>query len=373
MNVRTPIPLVDLKRLHSHIEHEIKVAINTVISSSTFISGSQVERFEEAFASFCDSGFCVAVANGTDALVLALLSLGIGKGDEVITTACSFFATAEAISRVGAKPVFCDIDQWTANINVNQIVNKLTENTRAIIPVHLYGQPADMGAVNKIAHDNELWVIEDCAQSVGARFGGARVGSLGDISCFSFYPSKNLGAMGDAGAVVTNNESLAYRCRMLANHGGTRKYEHLAVGFNSRMDEMQAAVLNPKLGYLDEWNAQRELIAKSYREKLQHPDIQHMRVLPEVESVNHLFTIRTKKRDMVVDSLRTKGVCADIHYPVPLPFVPAYEHLGCATADFVQATLHASSVLSLPIFPMMEDEEVEYIIHCLLEIIDTIQ
>jgi dTDP-4-amino-4,6-dideoxygalactose transaminase len=365
---RKPIPLVDLSRQHSEIIDELGREINEIVRTCDFIGGARVQEFEHNFAEYCDARHCVSLGNGTDAITIALKALGIGAGDEVIVPAVSFFASAEAVSNAGATVVFCEIDSATANIDARRIPDVLTPRTRAILPVHLYGQPADMDGILGVAAKHGLRVIEDCAQAVGARHRSRRVGTLGDIGCFSFYPSKNLGAFGDGGAIVTNDSKLAETCRMLGNHGGLRRYEHQVLGYNSRLDTIQAAVLTIKLKYLDDWTRLRKEVAAHYTATLQNSSIEQLATLPEVEHVHHLFTVRVNRRDEVAGRLKDAGVDANVHYPAALPGLAPYasEHKD-ARATFAKATAHAERTLSLPIFPMITRDEVDYVSKTLLQ------
>jgi dTDP-4-amino-4,6-dideoxygalactose transaminase len=356
------VPLADLSRQHDPIRHELRELLDELLDSQVFIGGAKVEEFERVFADYCGAPFCIGVANGTDALAIVMRALGIGAGHEVITTAVSFFATAEAICEVGATPIFCDIDAATANIDVSQIEPRITSRTRAILPVHLYGQPVDMTTIVEIADAYGLHVIEDCAQAAGARHSGRRVGTLGQAGCYSFYPSKNLGGLGDCGAIVTADEDLARRCRILANHGGTRKYEHVVVGNNSRLDTLQAAVLHLKLRHLDAWNEQRRAVAARYREHLRNEAVRFLATAADAEHVHHLTVVRLAERDRLRAHLQGVGVGTEIHYPCPLPFVPALKHLASARAAFPCADEHARTALTLPNFPGMRDDEIEYVV-----------
>lgn len=361
------LPLVDLERQHAPLREAILAALAGIVDSGGFIGGPQVEAFEAEFRGYLDRRFCIGAANGTDALAIAFEALGIGAGDEVIVPAVSFFATAEAVSLAGATPRFCDIDPGTANLDPARIEASITPRTRAIAAVHLYGQPAAMDSILDIARRHGLAVVEDCAQAQGARYRGRRVGALGDIAAFSFYPSKNLGGIGDAGAIVTDDADLARRCRMLASHGGTRRYEHLVVGHNSRLDAVQAAVLRLKLPHLDRWNAERRALAAHYRERLAGVPLELLAELPEIEHAQHLFVVLVRDRDRVRDALRDRGIMADVHYPQALPFVPAYAGLGHVPEEFPAAVRHAGSCLSLPIFPGMREDEVDRVALALRE------
>jgi dTDP-4-amino-4,6-dideoxygalactose transaminase len=360
------IPLVGLDRQHGPLREAILAAMASVLDQGAFIGGREVEAFEAEFAAYLPREFCIGAANGTDALGIAFEALGIGHGHEVIVPAMTFFASAEGVSLAGATPVFCDIDPATANLDPARLAERVGPRTRAILAVHLYGQPAAMDAIMAVARQHGLRMVEDCAQSQGARYRGRRTGTFGDIAAFSFYPSKNLGAAGDAGALVTDDPDLARRCRMLANHGGMRRYEHQVVGHNSRLDALQAAVLRLKLPHLDRWNAERRDIAARYRERLAQAPLELLDQLPEVEHAQHLFVVRVEERDRTLAALREQGVMADIHYPEPLHLVPAYADLGLGPEACPVAAHHARTCLSLPIFPGMRAEEVERVADTLL-------
>lgn len=363
------IPLVDLDRQHAPLREAILGEVADILASGGFIGGPQVEAFEADFAAYLGRRFCVGVANGTDALTIALEALGLGRGCEVLVPALSFFATAEAVSLAGALPAFCDVDPRTANLDPRALADKVGPRTRAIVPVHLYGQPAAMGEILAFARQHGLKVVEDCAQAQGARYHGRRVGAFGDIAAFSFYPSKNLGAVGDAGALVTDDPELALACQRLASHGGTRRYEHLVVGRNSRLDALQAAVLRLKVPHLDRWNAERRAVAAAYRDRLTDAPVELLDELPEIEHAQHLFVVRVAARDAVREALRSRGVMAEVHYPQALPLVPAYAELGLHEADYPAAVDHAARCLSLPIFPGMRPDEVDRVVSALLEVL----
>jgi len=355
------VAFVNLKSQYASIKEEIDKAILNVIQDSAFIGGKYLKSFEKNFANYIGVKYCIGVGNGTDALFIALKTLGIGKNDEVITAANTFIATAEAITLTGAKVVFVDCTENTYNIDTQKIEKAITDKTKAIIPVHLYGQPADMDTILEIAKKHNLFVIEDAAQAHGAKYKGRNVGTFGDCACFSFYPGKNLGAYGDAGAVVTNNDLLASKVRMFANHGRKEKYNHEFEGINSRLDGLQAAILNVKLKYLDLWNNRRRVIAKIYDEELKDIVIIPS-VLPDVIHVYHLYVIRVKNRNKVRELLAEKGISTGIHYPTPLPFLKAYSYLGYKPIDFPIAHSIKDEILSLPIHADMTDEQVEYVI-----------
>ena len=359
------IPFVDLKSQYASIRNEIDSAIKDVIKTSAFIGGPFVKRFEDDFARFCDTKYCVGVGNGTDAILLALKALGIGKGDEVITAANSFIATSEAITMAGAKVVFVDIDQATYNLDTHLIKAKITKRTKAIIPVHLYGQPADMDPIMAIARNHGLKIIEDAAQAHGATYKGSTVGSFGDMACFSFYPGKNLGAYGDGGAVVTNDEQLADKVRMLANHGRTEKYNHAVEGINSRLDGIQAAVLEVKLKQLYEWNEKRRQNAFLYNERLQNTEVVIPVELEDIKAVYHLYVVRVNAeiREAFQQHMKNNGVATGIHYPIALPNLKAYAHLNHTNGDFPVASPTANEIISLPLFPELTANQIDYVVH----------
>jgi dTDP-4-amino-4,6-dideoxygalactose transaminase len=361
------IPLVDLKAQYEVIGPEIDEAIGRVIANTSFILGSEVRSFEEAFAQACEVGFGVGVASGTAALQLALEALGIGAGDEVITTPLTFLATVESIAQCGARPVFVDIDPRTHNLDPAGLSAAITPQTRAIMPVHLYGRPADMGAVSEVARQHDLFVVEDAAQAHLARYRGRVVGTLGDVACFSFYPGKNLGAYGDGGMVVTNDESLADTVRLLRNHGRSEKYVHQILGYGERLDALQAAILAAKLPHLPDWNARRRAVAARYGELLADLPLALPLDSEEVEQVYHLFVVRTPRRDALRQHLKEQGVAAGVHYPLPLHLQPACAHLGYSPGDFPQAEQAANEVLSLPIYPELTDDQVRQVARAIRE------
>ncbi len=354
------IPLCDLKAQYLYIQPEIDDAIKSIIAKTNFIQGEEVRLLEKEFAAFSGARFGVGVASGTDALHLALLALGVGPGDEVITTAHTFTATAEAIYYCGAKPVLVDIDPKSYNIDPAKIEERITVLTKAIVPVHLYGQPADMDPILDVAGRHGLPVLEDACQAHGAEYKGKRAGSLGIAACFSFYPGKNLGAYGDAGMIVTNEEKLAKWCAMMADHGRTEKYSHDCIGYGKRMDTLQAAILRAKLRHLEAWTETRRRIAALYNQKL--AGVVETPYEPDwVSAVYHLYVIRVPERDKVFQRLRETGIGAGIHYPIPLHLQPAYAYLGYQRGDFPHTEEAADSILSLPIFPEME-EQIDYVV-----------
>ncbi|HKR14556.1 MAG TPA: DegT/DnrJ/EryC1/StrS family aminotransferase [Pyrinomonadaceae bacterium] len=352
------IQLVGLFDQYQTIKPEIDAAIQNIINNSAFVGGEEVKRFESEFAAYCEAKACVGVGNGTDALYLTLRALGIGPGDEVITVAHTFIATSEAISMTGATPIFIDVVEDTMLMDPARLEPAITPRTKAIIPVHLYGQSCDMDAIMEIARKNSLKVVEDAAQAHGGRWRGQRVGSIGDAATFSFYPGKNLGAFGDAGAVVSQDEDLIERIRMLANHGRLEKYTHKMEGVNSRLDGMQAAILRVKLRYLDEWNQKRRQIADAYRDQLTDRGIVLPTVHENAEPVWHLFVIRVGERERLQSMLKEEGIATGFHYPVPLHQQPAYEdRRGSYKLPVTERV--AQEVVSLPMYPELDQEQIE--------------
>jgi dTDP-4-amino-4,6-dideoxygalactose transaminase len=355
------IPLVDLYAQYLSIKPEIDEAIERVIASSAFIGGDQVRQLEVEFAEYCETAACASVGNGTDALHLALRALGIGSGDEVITVSHTFIATTEAISLVGARPVFVDIRKDTMLMDPGKLEEAVTPRTRAIVPVHLYGQPCEMDQIMDIAQRHGLKVIEDAAQAHGARWQGRRVGSFGDAACFSFYPGKNLGAYGDGGAVVSPDEDLIRQIRKLANHGRTQKYLHETEGTNSRLDGLQAAILRTKLRHLDSWNAARRQRAETYADALKAFKTTLPGIHPDGEHVWHLYVIRIPGRDHLQDHLRQVGIASGIHYPVPLHMQPACRYLEIPQGALPVTEEVASEILSLPMFAELTGHQIDHI------------
>jgi dTDP-4-amino-4,6-dideoxygalactose transaminase len=358
--MNTTVPFADLHAQYLSIRPEMDAAIAAVIGSSAFIRGPFVERFEQAFAQAVGAAHCVSCANGTDSLYIAMRALGVQAGDEVIAPAHSWISTTETITQAGGSVVFCDTGANTFTIDPAQIEARITPRTVGIIPVHLYGQPADMGALMAIARRHGLWVIEDCAQAHLARCNGQMVGSFGHAASYSFYPGKNLGAMGDAGAITTNDADLARRMAMFARHGGLTKGDHQIEGINSRLDGLQAAVLSVKLPHLPRWTQRRQAIARWYGEALRN--VAGLTLPTETagrEHVWHLYVVRHDQRDTLARHLAALGVQTVINYPVALPFLPAYARLGHQPQDFPVAHRHQSQILSLPIFPEMSPEQLD--------------
>lgn len=357
------VPFADLHAQYLTIKPEIDAAIADVIRTSVFIRGPYVEKFEAAFADMMNARHCVSCANGTDSLYIAMHALGVKPGDEVIAPAHSWISTTETITQAGGKVVFCDTDPDTHTIDASKIAALITPRTVGIIPVHLYGQPADMDPIMAIARQYGLWVLEDCAQSHLARYKGQLVGTFGNAASFSFYPGKNLGAMGDAGAVTTNDADLARRMAMFARHGGLTKGDHQIEGINSRLDGLQAAVLSVKLPHLPQWTQARQRLAQAYNERLASiADVRIPTVAQGREPVWHLYVIRHEKRDALAAHLKANGVQTVINYPVALPFLPCYAPLGHQPSDFPNAYRDQSRILSLPIFPEMTKAQMNAVV-----------
>lgn len=364
------VPLVDLKAQYSTIKPEIDEAIQRVLNNTSFILGQEVNAFEKVFADYVNAKDAVGVASGTAALFLSLLACGVEPGDEVITTAHTFIATAEAISQTGAKPVFVDIDPQTYNLAPAHVEAAITSRTKAIIPVHLYGQPAEMDALLQIARQYNLWVIEDAAQAHGAEYKGQRCGSIGHLACFSFYPGKNLGTYGDAGAVTGNDETLLTKIRKLRDHGRTTKYEHEEVGYGERLDALHAAILSAKLAHLETWTEARRVHARLYNELLTGCDVVIPYESPQVRHVYHMYVLRTPRRNQVLAHLKSKGIGAGIHYPMPLHRQPAYLKRGYEAVSLPVTEHAANEVVSLPLYPELSQEQINYVVQALKEAIN---
>jgi dTDP-4-amino-4,6-dideoxygalactose transaminase len=361
--MNTTIPFVDLHAQYLGIKSEIDEVIADVIQKSLFVRGQYVEKFEQMFSDVMERKFCVSCANGTDSLYIAMVALGVKPGDEVIAPAHSWISTTETITQAGGKVVFCDTEADTFNIDPKDIVAKITTKTVGIIPVHLYGQPADMDQIMAIAKKYNLWVLEDCAQAHLARYKGQLVGTFGNAASFSFYPGKNLGAMGDAGAIVTNDQALADKMAMFARHGGLKKGDHQIEGINSRLDGIQAAILSVKLPHLPNWTALRQGRAARYSNLLSEIDrIKTPKVFEGYEHVWHLYVIKSSTRDSLAKFLGENGVQTVMNYPVALPFLPAYSRLNHQYSDFPNAFSNQSEILSLPIYPELNDSQMDTVI-----------
>lgn len=351
------IPYVDLKAQYLSIKEEIDTAIAACIDHTSFIGGGVITEFEQAFAEYTGAKHAIGCANGTDAIEIALKVLGIGKGDEVLVPALTWISTAGAVNNVGAEPVFIDVLEEERTIDASLLEEKITPKTKAIIPVHLYGLPANMPEIMAIAAKHDLKVIEDSAQAHGASIQGKQIGLFGDIATFSFYPGKNLGAYGDAGGIITNDEQLASMCKMLRNHGQPKKHDHLMIGRNSRLDTIQAAILKTKLPYLDQWTEQRITNASRYLQLLDGVEVP---ITPDgYKHVFHVFAIRSSKRDLISQELSTAKIGHTIHYPTPLPLVQSYSYKGHKVGEFPVAERICSEILSLPLFPEMTSDQIE--------------
>jgi dTDP-4-amino-4,6-dideoxygalactose transaminase len=361
------IPLVDLKKEYQKHKKELNSAILNVVDSSKFVLGPEVEQFERNFAKFCDTKYCIGVDSGISALELGMRALGIGPGDEVITPVNSFIASSSAINFTGAKPVWVDCDPQTYNIDPNLIEKKITKKTKAIMPVHLYGQPADMDLILKIAKKYKISIIEDACQAHGAKYKGKMVGSLGDLAAFSFYPGKNLGAYGDGGAVTTNSKKLAEKISQMRNYGQKKKYEHVFLAWNRRLDSIQAAVLNVKLKYLVQNTKRRQKVAEQYNKLLKNLPLMLPKIADDVVSVYHLFVIQVDNRDKLLKHLEAAGIGAGIHYPIPIHLQKAYAYLGFKTGDFPITEKAAKRIISLPISSSITDSEVRLVCKTIIQ------
>jgi len=365
------VPFLDLKAQYKQIEQDVLPMMSKTMVNGAFVGGPQVSDFETEFAKFCDSKYCVGLNSGTDALRFALMATDVGSGNEVITVPNTFIATTEAISQVGATPVFVDIYPDTCNMDVSRIEGKITEKTKAIIPVHLYGQPADIEPILEIAQKHGIHVIEDACQAHGALYKGRKAGSMGAVGCFSFYPGKNLGAYGEGGAIVTQNEDIANKIRMIIDHGQEKKYFHQMEGYNGRLDAIQAGVLRIKLKRLDNWNQSRRENAAHYNEVLS--EIAGVTIPVEADfarSVYHLYVILVDKREKLQDFLNFRDIATGLHYPLPLHLQQAYIHLGYKEGDFPATEEVAGRLLSLPMFPELTHEQIEYVASSIKEFVD---
>ena len=362
------VPFLDLKAQYKQIEHEVLPMVTEAMTNGAFIGGPQVLGFEKEFGEFCESKYCVGVNSGTDALRFALMAMGIGPGDEVITVPNTFIATTEAISQVGATPVFVDIYPDTCNMDPSQIEGRITGKTKALIPVHLYGQIVDMDPILKISQNHNISIVEDACQAHGALYKDRKAGSLGTVGCFSFYPGKNLGAYGEGGAIVTRNEEIDRKIRMIRDHGQAKKYIHDMEGYNGRLDAIQAGILRIKLKRLEAWNRSRRESAAYYNELLSKIDGVSLPVEADfARSVYHLYVILVDDRDGLQQFLNDKGIASGLHYPFPLHLQKAYAHLGYKEGDFPVAENVAKRLLSLPMFPELTREQIEYVAEAIRE------
>ncbi len=359
------IPFVTFLPLERELDSELRAAFTRVFERSWYIDGVEDKAFEEAFAKYCGTDYCVGCGNGLDALMLSLKALGIGKGDEVIVPSNTFIATALAVTYVGAMPVFVEPDIRTFNIDPDKIEEKINSKTKAIMPVHLYGQSCDMDPIMAIARKHNLYVIEDCAQAHGATYKGKNIGTFGIAAGFSFYPGKNLGALGDAGATVTNNKELADKLRALGNYGSDYKYHHIYQGTNSRLDELQAAFLAAKIPHMDKMNADRRRIANRYLSEIKNSSVILPYVMPECEHVWHVFAIRSDRRDELADYLTELGIGVNKHYPIPMHMQECYKELGIKQGELPVAEEISATQLSLPLYYGMTDDEIGYVVDCI--------
>ena len=353
------IPFVDLKARYNSIKEEMDTAIHAVIDNTAFVAGHYAHQFEQQFADFLGLKHCIGCANGTDSLEMLLKAMGVGPGDEVIVPAISWISTSEVVSTVGATPVFVDVHPQYYTIDIDKIEEKITSKTKAIIPVHLYGQPVDMPRLMQLARKHHLKVLEDCAQAHGAQINGQMIGTFGDCASFSFYPGKNLGAYGDAGGMVTNNDEIAKIARMIGNHGQQGKHNHLMEGRNSRLDGLQAAVLSVKLKYLHQWTEGRIVNANKYSELLKNAEVTIPTVIEGGKHVFHLYVIRTQNRDAVMQYLKDAGVGVAIHYPTALPLLKCYESRGYTKEDFPVAYAVTQEIISLPMYAELSDKHIQ--------------
>jgi len=375
------VPFLDLKAQYSKIKKDIDQAIKEVVSEQHFILGPKVEALEETIAAYSSARYGIGVASGSDALVLSLMALGIGSGDEVITTPFTFFATAGSISKIGATPIFVDIDPKTYNLDPSKIEERITSATKAIMPVHLFGQCADMEPIKELARGHDLWIIEDAAQAIGSDYTRdsappKRAGSIGDVGCFSFYPSKNLGGFGDGGMVITDDDELARRLRLLRVHGASSKYYYQCIGVNSRLDALQAAVLLAKFRYLEEWTDKRRENAAYYNQLFEQSAHQTLGIeLPSVQYNNrHIYNqyvIRVPQRDELREFLTQEGIGTDVYYPLPLHLQECYRDLGYKEGDFPHAEKAARDTLALPIYPELTREQQDYVVSQVAEFFRT--
>jgi dTDP-4-amino-4,6-dideoxygalactose transaminase len=361
------VPIVELKSQYLAHQQELDGAIREVLEASWFILGKQGEAFEREFAAYCGAAHAVGVGSGTEALHLALLACGAGPGDEVITVPNTAVPTVCAIDFAGATPVFADIEPATFTLDPKELERRLTPRTKAIVPVHLFGHPADLDPILNFAHRHGLRVVDDAAQAHGAQYRGRRVGALADATAWSFYPSKNLGAYGDAGAVTTNDPEIARQLRMLRNYGEERRYLHTIRGFNSRLDEIQAALLRAKLRHLDTWNDRRRAIAARYTEAIRHPNVRLPSEAPWAWHVFHLYVVRTPRRDALREHLTAREIGSQIHYPLPIYRQAAYAHLGVPPGDCPEAERAAGEILSLPLYPELTDEQTDAVVNAVNE------
>lgn len=364
------VPLLDLKSQYAKIKSDVLASIGEVLDSQICIGGPKVAELERQIAAISDCKFAVGVSSGTDALLASLMSFGVGEGDEVITTPFTFFATAGCIARLGGKPVFVDIDAKTYNINPSLIEKAITKKTKAIIPVHLYGQMADMDSIMDIAKKHNLFVIEDAAQSIGSTYKGKKAGSIGTCGCFSFFPSKNLGGIGDGGMVVTNDEKLAAKMKIMRHHGQGSTYYYDFVGGNFRLDPIQAAALLVKLPYLEEWSAARRRNAEYYNKKFAGTSVKTPYINPDCVTIYNQYVIKVPNRDKLIEHLKKNSIGCAIYYPMPLHLQKCFEYLGYKKGDFPESEKAANEVLALPVYPELTDQMKDYVVEAVLEALE---
>jgi dTDP-4-amino-4,6-dideoxygalactose transaminase len=363
------VPLLDLKTQYLPLRSELLAAVERVMDSQQFILGPDVKALESETAAYCATRYAIGCASGSDALLLALMALGVGAGDEVITTPFSFFATAAAITRLGARPVFVDIDPRTFNLNPDMLDEAITDRTQAIMPVHLYGQCAEMNKINAIAEDHEIPVVEDAAQAIGAEDGGRRAGSMSAVGCFSYYPTKNLGGLGDGGMMTTNDEALAHRLSILRVHGGETRYKHSLVGINSRLDSIQAAALRVKLPYLDGWSDKRRSNARRYQELFVDAGLERVVTLPYIRpGVRHIFNqfvirVPSERRDTLTEHLKGRNIGTDVYYPIPLHLQECFAFLNYHPGDLPEAERASKETIALPIYPELTEEQQSHVVN----------
>ncbi|MFC1699353.1 DegT/DnrJ/EryC1/StrS family aminotransferase [Candidatus Omnitrophota bacterium] len=371
MSIKQNIPVFDLKRQFRGIKKEVLNSAQEVLGTGSYILGKNVSSFEQEFAEYCGAKYAIGVGSGTDALKIALRACGIKPDQEVITTPFTFVATTEAIDNVGARIVFADIDLASYCFDPRELEKKITKKTKAILCVHLYGQPCNMRALTKLARKYNLKIIEDCAQATGAEYRGKKVGSLGDVGCFSFFPTKNLGGCGDGGMIVTNNKQIAQRARRLRIHGSRSKYDHVAHGYNSRLDELQAAILRVKLRQLDKWNQARRDKAGYYNQRLGALEEQGYIIRPreqqDTKHVYHLYILRVKNRSRLKDFLKSRGISTSYHYPIPLHLQRVYKHLGYRRGDFPRSELAAREIATFPFYPELMKKEIDYVVQAMFQ------
>ncbi|MCX5633887.1 MAG: DegT/DnrJ/EryC1/StrS family aminotransferase [Phycisphaerae bacterium] len=364
------VPMLDLKAQYAKIKNDVLASIGEVLDSQICIGGPKVAELERQIAAISDCKFAVGVSSGTDALLASLMSFGVGEGDEVITTPFTFFATAGCIARLGGKPVFVDIDAKTYNINPSLIEKAITKKTKAIIPVHLYGQMADMDSIMDIAKKHNLFVIEDAAQSIGSTYKGKKAGSIGTCGCFSFFPSKNLGGIGDGGMVVTNDEKLAAKMKIMRHHGQGSTYYYDFVGGNFRLDPIQAAALLVKLPYLEEWSAARRRNAEYYNKKFAGTSVKTPYINPDCVTIYNQYVIKVPNRDKLIEHLKKNSIGCAIYYPMPLHLQKCFEYLGYKKGDFPESEKAANEVLALPVYPELTDQMKDYVVEAVLEALE---